>query len=69
MTERSQTRQDLELAARRLVGGTGTLASGAASTAKSAGPALGILAVLTAFLYGRRRGRRRSAQVKVSRKK
>lgn len=67
--EPSQTRQDLEIAVRRLVGDTTSLAGDATSTIKTAGPALGVLAALLAFAWGRRRGRKRAAYVEVKRRK
>ena len=69
MKEQSATRQELEVVARRLLGGADDLTVDAASKMKSVGPAFGILAALTAFLWGRRRGRRRSAFVKVNRRR
>ena len=69
MREQSATRKELEVVARRLLGGTSAMTSQAAGTVKSSGPAVGLVAALAAFLWGRRRGRRRSAYVKVARRK
>ncbi len=69
MSEHSQTRQELEAAIRRLVGDTTSLSKDAKGSAKSAAPAVGLLAALLAFAYGRRRGRRRSASVRVQRRR
>jgi hypothetical protein len=67
--EQSDTRRELEAAARRLVGEGAQAADGAAGALKSAGPALGVLALLGAYAWGRRRGRRRSARVEVKRRR
>jgi hypothetical protein len=63
--EQSQTRKDLEVSARKLVGDTSQLTENAATTLKVAGPAVGVLAVLGAFVWGRRRGRKQRSYVEV----
>ncbi len=69
MSDHSETRRELEASLRRLVGDTTQLAGDAQGSAKSAAPALGVLAALLAFAYGRRRGRKRAATLKVTRRK
>lgn len=69
MTEQSETRRELEATLRRLLGDTSQIASGVSSRAKSTAPAVGILAALGAFAWGRRRGRRRKTYVEVRRSK
>ncbi len=67
MSEQSETRRQLEVTLRRVVGEGGELASGVTSKAKSTAPAVGIVAALLAFAWGRRRGRRRRTYVEVRR--
>jgi hypothetical protein len=69
VTERSATRNELEEVARRLVGRTDTLSDDLGQSAKIAVPALGVLAALGAYLWGRRRGRQRTTIVEVRRSK
>ena len=69
MREQSPTRKELEVVARRLLGSTNDLTNQATGSLKSSAPAVGVLAALIAFLWGRRRGKRRSAYVKVGRRK
>ncbi len=69
MSEQSETRRELEATLRRLLGDTSQIASGVGSKAKSTAPAVGILAALAAFAWGRRRGRRRKTYVEVRRSK
>ena len=68
MSEPSATRIELEAAVRRLVGTTTNATESATSKLKSAGPFVGVLAALSAFAWGRRRGRKRSAYVEVKRR-
>jgi hypothetical protein len=63
--ERSQTRRDLERAIRRLAGDAEKAAEGAEGAAKYSGAALGVLAAMLAYLWGRRRSRRSGAIVIV----
>lgn len=58
MTEQSPTRIELEQQLRRLVGVTDDLKGAAGAAGKASGVALGFLAALVAFGWGRRRGRR-----------
>lgn len=58
MSEQSATRLELERQLRRLVGTTEEFQGAATSAGKASGVALGVLAALGAFLWGRRRGRR-----------
>ena len=69
MRKQTDTRQELEAATRRLLAGTAAVGSDASKSAKTAGPAVGILAALVAFLWGRRRARRKAVVVKVHRSK
>jgi hypothetical protein len=69
VSEQSETRRQLEVTLRRVVGDTSQMASGVGSKAKSTAPAVGILAALLAFAWGRRRGRRRQTYVEVRRSK
>lgn len=66
--ERSQTRQDLEAAARRLVGHAEQAAEGAEAAAKKTGLAVAFLAALAAFFWGRRHGRRNKATITITRR-
>ena len=68
MNEPSSTRRELEAAVRRLVGSTANATDSATSKLKSAGPFVGVFAALSAFAWGRRRGRQRSAYVEVKRR-
>jgi len=58
MTEQSATRIELEQRMRRLLGVTDDLKGAAGAAGKTSGVALGFLAALVAFVWGRRRGRR-----------
>ncbi len=71
MAEREQTptRKELESAARRLFGSVGQATDDAKGPAKMTGAAVGILGALVAFVWGRRRGRRRKTYVEVRRSK
>lgn len=68
MSDPTATRRELETAVRRLVGDTSDLTTGAAKAAKTVGPAVGVLGALLAYLWGRRRGRRRRTYVEIVRK-
>lgn len=59
MREQSPTRIELEKRLRELIGATNEMKSSAATASKASGVAVGFLAALMAFLWGRRRGRRR----------
>jgi uncharacterized membrane protein len=63
----SETRRQLEVTARRILGETSSAAAGATDAAKKAGPAVAVAGAILAFLWGRHRGRRRRAYVTVRR--
>jgi hypothetical protein len=67
--EQSDTRRELEVVARRLVGETSKMSADGADAAKKAGPAVAVLGALVGFLWGLRRGRRRKVYVQVKRKR
>ncbi|MBU6233499.1 MAG: hypothetical protein KJS64_04540 [Acidobacteria bacterium] len=57
MTSTPSTRQELEEKIRRLVGPVEGMRSESSTGLKSSGAALGFIAALVAFAWGRRRGR------------
>lgn len=61
------TPEDISERVRQLLGGAGDTAEEMSSTAVVAAAAVGTGLVLAAFLFGRRRGRRRSTVVEVVR--
>lgn len=61
------TPADISERARRLVGGAGDAAEQLSSAAVAVAAALGTGLVLAAFLFGRRRGRRRRTIVEIVR--
>ena len=61
------TQADITARVRQLVGGAGDAAEQMSSTAVAVAAAVGTGLVLAAFLFGRRRGRKRSAIVEVIR--
>jgi LPXTG-motif cell wall-anchored protein len=65
--ERVVTREDIESKLREIRGVTDTTTEVAQEAAKPALVVLGIAVVVGAFLFGRRRGRRRSTIVEVRR--
>ena len=65
--ERVVTREDIEAKLREIRGVTDNTTEAAQEAAKPALVVLGIVVVVGAFLFGRRRGRRRSTIVEVRR--
>jgi LPXTG-motif cell wall-anchored protein len=65
--ERVVTREDIEAKLREIRGVTDTTTEVAQEAAKPALVVLGIAVVVGAFLFGRRRGRKRSTIVEVRR--
>jgi LPXTG-motif cell wall-anchored protein len=65
--ERVVTREDIEAKLREIRGVTDNTTEAAQEAAKPALVVLGIAVVVGAFLFGRRRGRRRSTIVEVRR--
>ena len=61
------TPQDISDRVRQLIGGAGDAAEQVSSAAVAVAAAIGTGLVLAAFLFGRRRGRRRSTIVEVVR--
>ncbi len=61
------TSQDISDRVRQLIGGAGDAAEQVSSAAVAVAAAIGTGLVLAAFLFGRRRGRRRSTIVEVVR--
>lgn len=61
------TQADIAARARQLVGGAGDAAENLSSAAVAVAAAVGTGLVLAAFLFGRRRGRKRSTIVEVVR--
>ena len=61
------TQADITARVRQLVGGAGDTAEQLSSAAVAVAAAVGTGLVLAAFLFGRRRGRKRSTIVKVIR--
>lgn len=61
------TRDDLEAKLRQLQGGVDESKESAISTAIAVGAVVAVAVVATAFLLGRRRGRRRTTVVEVRR--